>query len=93
MLFQDAVILGAANEPMPLECTSPAPTSLSPQAFPFCTLERTVSLTICREFGDTSSQYPSVDDFRHSHHLCVWHCFDIVKRVKILIRFNTYSTD
>lgn len=43
MLFQDAVILGAANEPMPLECTSPAPTSLSPQAFPFCTLERTVS--------------------------------------------------
>ena len=43
VLFQDAVILGAANEPMPLECTSPAPTSLSPQAFPFCTLERTVS--------------------------------------------------
>lgn len=44
VLFQDAVILGAANEPMPLECTSPAPTSLSPQAFPFCTLERTVSI-------------------------------------------------
>ena len=42
VLFQDGVILGAANEPMPLECASPAPTSLSPQAFPFCTLERTV---------------------------------------------------
>jgi len=44
VLFQDAVILGAANEPMPLECTSPAPTSLSPQAFPFCTLERTTQI-------------------------------------------------
>lgn len=44
VLFQDGVILGAANEPMPLECASPAPTSLSPQAFPFCTLERTTQI-------------------------------------------------
>lgn len=111
MLFQDAVILGAANEPMPLECTSPAPTSLSPQAFPFCTLERTVSHIVIqfsrkmlkfdilltdpliphnsfpigfREFGDTSRQYSSVDDYRHSHHLFVWQCINIVKRLKIL---------
>lgn len=42
VLFQDAVVLGAANEPMPLDCMSPNPASLSPQPFPFCTLERTV---------------------------------------------------
>ncbi|XP_029180425.2 guanine nucleotide exchange factor subunit RIC1-like [Acropora millepora] len=44
VLFQDGVILGAANEPMPMECSSPTPTSLSPQAFPFCTLERTTQI-------------------------------------------------
>ncbi|XP_020897460.1 RAB6A-GEF complex partner protein 1, partial [Exaiptasia diaphana] len=44
VLFQDAVVLGAANEPMPLDCLSPNPASLSPQPFPFCTLERTVSI-------------------------------------------------
>ncbi|XP_048581598.1 guanine nucleotide exchange factor subunit RIC1 isoform X2 [Nematostella vectensis] len=44
VLFQDAVVLGAANEPMPLDCLSPNPASLSPQPFPFCTLERTTQV-------------------------------------------------